>query len=181
MKHYIIFICIFFIISCGVNKDNIELELNSGNIQKTQLIEKHVIWNSMEPLIKNGENVIFQSGYYDDKNILKKDIKWDVVLYDFKWEDKPIIKKIVATDKDILELKNNTLFVNDQEIKNSVWDSYDFTENEQTVLKMYISKDNKIPKNSVFILWDNTQISTDSRKFGAVSLTDILWKVILKN
>ena len=151
---------------------NQHFESDSSNM------EKIVEWDSMEPLIENGSVVLFSSWYYDD---VKSEVKlWDIVLYDFKGEKHPIIKSIVARDSDSVELKNNTLFVNKKEVKNSAWESYNFSSSEQKMMKLYINKENKIPNNSVFILWDNVKISRDSRKFGAVSMNDILWKVNLK-
>lgn len=139
--------------------------------------EKNIKWGSMEPLIKNGAKVLFNSGYYDTKENIA--VAWDIISYDFKWEKEPIIKKIVANDNDNIEIKDNTLFVNWIEVKNSIWESYNFSEWEQKMMGMYI-KDWKIPKDSLFILWDNTHNSIDSRRFWAISTRDVFWKIKLK-
>lgn len=153
-------------------------ESNDIATEKNILIEKKIEGESMEPLIENGSKVLFSDGFYGRS---KKTVKnWDIVLYDFKWEDNPIIKFVVARSEDTVVLKNNTLFVNDSEVKNSAWESYNFWQAEQRIMKLYINEKSSIPQNSVFILWDNINDSRDSRKFWAVSMDDILWKITLK-
>ena len=172
MKILLIIIWILILSWCN-STDNLFV---SNNVSQ---IEKIVEWDSMEPLIEDGSGVLFSSWFYDDEK--KNDVKlWDIVLYDFKGEEHAIIKSVVARDSDNIEFKNNSLFVNKKEVKNSEWKSYNFSQAERRVMKLYINKEWKIPKNSVFILWDNVKNSRDSRKFGAVSMNDILWKVNLK-
>lgn len=188
MKNIIIFLFLFLLSWCFSSSKNIE---NNDKLKENKTIkekvskplitedleEKTVNWVSMEPLIKDGEKVFLDKKFYKKDENLEK--SWDLVSYDFKWDKNPIIKKIVATDEDKVEIKNNTLFVSDIEIKNSAWDSYNFSLSEQKMMKIYI-KNNKIPKNSLFILWDNINNSRDSRKFWAISSDDLFWKIILK-
>ncbi len=172
MKKLFIIIWILALYWCS-NIDNMLVKNNISAIEKT------VEWKSMEPMIKNGSKILFNSGFYDDK---KNEMKlWDIVLYDFKGEKHAIIKSVIARDSDTVELKDNTLFVNKKEVKNSAWKSYNFSTAEQKVMQLYINKENKIPHNSVFILWDNTKVSRDSRKFWAISMDDVLWKIQLKD
>lgn len=175
MEKILLLFSLLLFISCWTQSE--ELKKTTQQEINTFSITKNVEWNSMEPLIKNGWEVLFNSGFYQNSNGTAE--LSDIILYDFKGEKHPIIKSIVARDSDTVELKKNTLFVNNIEVKNSVWESYKFSLAEQKMMGLYI-KENKIPKNSVFILWDNVRVSRDSRKFGAVSMNDILWKVQLK-
>lgn len=192
-KYFTLFLILFSLTWCIIwNKKNTNIEIepviwfSTWNIVKNVIItsswinleEKIVEWSSMEPMLLNGTKVLFNSWFYDKNDNLFE--HWDIILYNFKWDKLPILKSIVATENDKVEILNNTLYVNDIEIKNSVWDSYRFTESEQNIFNLYINSKNNIPKKSIFVLWDNINESIDSRKFWAVSTRDIYWKVIFK-
>lgn len=130
--------------------------------------------NSMSPMIQDGETIVFVNKYYRcSKNSPKIG---DLISYKYGGNKHPLIKKIVATPKDRVEIKNNKLFINNIEVKNSREKPYVFSTQEIDMLQLYISENNTIPPNSYFILGDNTENSLDSRKFGAISLDDFLGK-----
>ena len=153
-------------------KEVMEREINQCYTEKEFLVKG----NSMSPLIRNWEKITILEGFYKGNPTEK----WDIVLYDFKWTKKSIIKKIYITYNDKIEIKNNILYLNDEKLKNTNWQQYNFSQAELKVLWMYI-KNKHIPKNSYFIFWENINNSIDSRKFWAVSSEDFLGKVILKN
>ncbi|MCK5848027.1 MAG: signal peptidase I, partial [Caldisericia bacterium] len=76
---------------------------------------------------------------------------------------------------DEIELAGSKLSVNGEVLKNSMGQEYRFSKGELNMLKLYI-KDKHIPKDTFFLFGDNVSVSTDSRKFGAVSANDFLGK-----
>jgi len=174
---FLIFILVFLSWCFEWKNMNNNIESLEKIVKDNNYEEKIIKWDSMEPLLKNGSRVFFDKKAYKSLWDIEKD---DLILYDFKWDKNPIIKRIVAKDTSIVSIENNSIFVDWKEIKNSIWESYNFSINEQKVMKMYIDKNWNIPKKSFFILWDNTKNSIDSRKFWAVSFNDIFWKVIIE-
>ena len=166
---------VILVVGDSVQLENIEkeekLDIYSEYIQKEFLVK----WDSMYPLIKDGETVIVLEDYYINNSIEK----WDIVLYDFKWTQEPILKSIYVTSDDKVEIIEDYLYINDKELKNYNWEKYNFNQAELKVLWMYI-KNGKIPKNSYFIFGESINNSIDSRKFWAVSNQDFMWKIVKK-
>lgn len=136
-------------------------------------VEKNIVWDSMSPMISDWDNIRFLKNYY--LACWKQIKKWDVILYNYLWWKQKLIKIIKITPKDNLEIFWNRIIINWKIMKNSVWQEYVFSDWEIKLISIYI-KDWKIPENSYMIFWDNIYSSTDSRKFWAISINDILWK-----
>ena len=150
---------------------NIQEEIEEV-VCEIEKIEKEVDGNSMVPLIQNGARVILLQNYYRCGNPVEVG---DFVAYSFAGEKHPLIKVIQATSADEVEIKANNLYINGAILKNSAGTLYTFSESESNMLNIYI-RNKHIPQNSYFVFGDNTGISTDSRKFGAVSAEDFLGK-----
>ncbi|HID91936.1 TPA: signal peptidase I [Candidatus Peregrinibacteria bacterium] len=134
---------------------------------------KRISGNSMSPLLQNNDRVMLLHKYYEICEIKPK--KGDLIAYDYVGEKIPIIKVLVATSEDFLQIKNNTLWINGEEYKNSGNQKYNFSKGELAMLQLYI-KNNHIKKDRYFILGDNISNSRDSRRFGAISSQKILGK-----
>lgn len=140
---------------------------------------KRISGNSMSPLLHNNDRVMLLHDYYKKCDIKPK--KGDLIAYDYVGEKIPIIKVLVATSSDFLQIKNNTLWINGEEYKNSGNQKYNFSKGELKMLQLYI-KNNHLKKDTYFILGDNISNSRDSRKFGAISPQKILGKFeLIKN
>lgn len=137
---------------------------------------KTVQWTSMEPLIKDWTTLTLVEWYYKCGGIPQR---WDVVAYHYGWDTNPIIKIIRAIDSDEIQILWNTISINGSMMKNSQGKVYEFQPWELSMLWLYV-KWWKIPTGSYLIFGDNSLLSTDSRKFWAVSSGDFLWKFILE-
>ena len=114
--------------------------------------------NSMLNTLHNKDIMIL-----DIINYRFSDIKrFDIVVVDVKKEY--IIKRVIGLPGEVIEYKDNTLYVDGKKIK----DNYgsDITDD------FYF----KVPKNSYFVLGDNRTNSLDSRYFGAFTKDKILGK-----
>ena len=139
----------------------------------TNKTEKEVRGNSMEPLISAGETVVLLENYYQCNKVRREDI----IAYDYKGNDNPLIKRVLVLGGDSLEFKNNNLIVNNKILTNSQQKNYTFSENQKRMISLYI-KDEKLTKNAYLIFSDNPGAGLDSRKFGAVSDEDFLGKFV---
>lgn len=127
---------------------------------------------SMSPLLKPGTKVELIS---NSSEIHKNDI----VLYNYQGNSVPIIKRVIATHQDTIKFNSNHLYISKIILKNTLNEIYQFTEKQINFLSNYIHL-NKIPKDTVLIFSDNISYSSDSRKFGPVSIFDLIGKVKVK-
>jgi len=161
------------------NTEEIQLPTPSKTTKSTSCEEnitrerKRITGNSMHPMIKNNERVILLHNYYKICGTVPQ--KGDLIAYDYVGEKIPIIKVLVATSEDFLQIKNNTLWINGSEYKNSANQRYNFSKGEIQMLQLY-THNNHLRENTYFILGDNINNSKDSRKFGAISPKKILGK-----
>ena len=120
--------------------------------------------NSMSPTLKDGQNVIILKS---NKHIKRNDI---VFLHSSKLEE-DIVKRVVAVENDVVEIKGTDVYVNSKKIDDS------YTENHTD--EQYI-KPMKVPEGCVYVLGDNRDDSTDSRVLGPIDVEDVFAKVIYK-
>ena len=87
--------------------------------------------------------------------------RFDIVVIQIN--NTKIIKRVIGLPGETIEYRDNKLYINDKELKDSYGSeiTYDF---EKV----------KIPENSYYVLGDNRTDSVDSRIIGVVSKDDIL-------
>lgn len=136
----------------------------TGRIDNEAPEEDVVVLSSMYFGIKPGDIIVFeQSGYPD-----------------------PLIKRVIAVGGESIKFerdsdKNVTLYKknSDGEWKLQVEDY--IKDGEMTISKFYIVKFGDeiiIPENSVWVMGDNREHSSDSRTFGTVSLSSVQGLVV---
>ena len=128
--------------------------------------------SSMEPTLKNGQEVKADLVYYR-LNEIKRD---DIVVLEIN--DTYYVKRIIALPDDTLELKDGNLLVNGKKLEEHyIADkNYKFTEEELKLL--YLNGGRTVPQNSVLVLSDNRALNFDSRKFSYLAISKITGKVI---
>lgn len=132
--------------------------------------------NSMEPLIRNGSDVKVIENYY---TCYKEVSRWDIVVYELNRNQNPMIKIVKAIPWDIIKFENRKMIINWEEMKNSTWEIYNFSDNEINLISAYLS-DWKLQSESFFAFGDNVSNSIDSRKIWAIGINSFKAKVILK-
>ncbi len=115
---------------------------------------------SMEPTYMNGQlNLCFKLRY-----IFVKPERYNVVCIRLAGEKVILLKRVVALEGDVVEIKNGTLLVNEKKI-------------DETYLR-YSSDWNlsprKVDKNNVYVIGDNRSVSIDVHKFGQTSINRIV-------
>jgi signal peptidase I len=142
--------------------------------------EKVVRGESLSPLIKSGDEVKILIGYYDCHKIEREDI----VAYDYKGDDVPIIKIVKGSPGDQISLTSTgsgwNILINGQAVKNSEGKEYLIDGQGYNMLSLYIKDyQGKIPENAYLILGNIASGTVDSTVFGLVDKSDILGKVEL--
>lgn len=142
---------------------------------------------SMLPTLPEEGYVPFQRYFQNDifEKIIPQSIKkGDIVVFENERTHKELqeqnkdstgfVKRVVATEGDIVEIKDGFVYVNGKKLQ------------EQYTLKprstfggteIQDCQPIKVPDGNVFVLGDNRKISMDSRKIGLVPVADILFYI----
>ena len=122
--------------------------------------------SSMEPNLHEGELLITSSFFKFEKG--------DMVA--FYYNDSVLIKRVIATEGDVVYIEDDgTVFVNSVKLEE------DYVK-ELSYGNCDITFPYQVPKNSVFILGDNREVSIDSRSksIGCISNDKIIGKIQFK-
>ena len=93
----------------------------------------------------------------------------DIVVLDEEKEGEIIIKRIIGMPGDTVSIRDNTVYVNGEEVEEDY--AYGETSDYEEITLDY---------DEYFILGDNRPISKDSRYFGPVKEDEIIGKVIFR-
>ena len=128
---------------------------------------------------------------------VKNPKRGDIVV--FKWpkdESKDFVKRIIGVEGDVIEIKNDILYINGEGVSSEYieefYDDDDFNvdklEESLGDVKYYILDEVRgyqdfgpitVPKNSIFVMGDNRDNSEDSRYWGFVTLNKIKGKAFV--
>lgn len=125
---------------------------------------------SMDTTLANGQILIL-----DKMSYRKNDIKrFDIVV--IKLDNKKIIKRVIGLPNEVVEVKDNTIYINGKEINDpyASTDTDDFNMAEIGLIK--------IPGDSYLVMGDNREVSLDSRykEVGTIKREKILGKATLR-
>ncbi|WP_353892125.1 signal peptidase I [Proteinivorax hydrogeniformans] len=125
---------------------------------------------SMEPTFINQERVLVNKFIY---NFRDPDFG-DIVVFPYPVdEERVLIKRVIGTANDKIEIKNGALFINKEPVT------------EEYILQGYSGQNYgpvNVPEGMIFVLGDNRSNSVDSRnnEVGFISTDDVRGKTFLR-
>jgi signal peptidase I len=165
-------------------------KIPSGSMKPTLLIGDHLLVNKFIYGIKIP---------FIDRIIIPvtRPKTGDIVV--FKWpkdESKDFIKRVVGVEDDVIEIKNDVLYINGKEITTGYTGEFADDDGSKTdeleevigkvkhhILDQTKNYENKgpftVPKDSIFVMGDNRDNSEDSRYWGFVTLNKIKGKAMI--
>lgn len=138
---------------------------------------------SMRPTLMEGDAILVNKFIYGAKiplvgwqlPALRQPKRGDVVVFIFpKDPKKDFIKRLIATEGETVEIKNGTIYVNDQPLTDKIFNQTYYYNREY-----YGNNKIVVPKDSYFVLGDNSASSQDSRYWGFVPKKNMLGKAIV--
>ncbi|MDK2802977.1 MAG: signal peptidase I [Oscillospiraceae bacterium] len=126
---------------------------------------------SMEPTLKNEDRVLISHLFYKPK-------KGDIVVLNDQTEDrKPIIKRIIGTEGDTIDIN----FINGKVIVNGIPLEEPYID-ENTLTPGDIEFPVTVPTGHIFVLGDNRNNSLDSRhsEIGMADSKDLLGRAFVR-
>lgn len=134
---------------------------------------KPVIGDSMLPLIKNGDKLVYSKLFYGLRINNLYVLRWrkikvnDIVIFDDPEDSrKTLVKRCFA-------VSGQEIFINDNFI---TVDNYTFEANLE--MTEYFKKFTEVPNHYIMVLGDNSGHSVDTRLFGFIHIDDIKGKII---
>lgn len=120
-----------------------------------------IIGDSMYPGLKDTDIVLI--------DVFNKTFENNDIII-FRYDEEDIIKRIIASENDLITIKDSNLYLNNILIK------------EPYILEKQTSGTCNliVPKGFFYVLGDNRQASCDSRCFGLVDINSIKGKMICK-
>jgi signal peptidase I len=101
----------------------------------------------------------------------------DVIVFIYPENPKKdFIKRLIATEGESVEIKDGTIYINDKPLLDPVFSQKyyynrgDYAQEGQKII---------VPKNSYFVLGDNSQSSQDSRYWGFVPEKNVIGKAFI--
>jgi signal peptidase I len=121
--------------------------------------------SSMESNLLENDVMILDKVTYKTRDIKRNDIV--VISYNNKY----LVKRVIALPGETFEVKNNLVFINGQVINEEYLDDDAYTKNYKLLWK--------VPEDCYFVMGDNRLVSYDSRSLGCFSREKILGKTNL--
>ncbi|MFA5118201.1 MAG: signal peptidase I [Candidatus Omnitrophota bacterium] len=108
---------------------------------------------------------------------VRKPQRGDVIVFIYPENPKKdFIKRLIATEGESVEIKDGTIYINDRPLLDPVFSQKyyynhgDYAQEGQKTI---------VPKNSYFVLGDNSQSSQDSRFWGFVPEKNVIGKAFI--
>ena len=132
---------------------------------------QQVLGESMYPTFYDNDILILNKLKYRFSDIERGDV---VAL---RFEDTNyLIKRVIGLPGEVVEFKDNQLYVNGEVVEEDYLEDDVITEDFQLSQIGY----DKIPEGMYFVLGDNREHSTDSRELGLVTERDILGETSIR-
>ena len=122
--------------------------------------ERVVVYSqSMEPNLHEEQQIIVEkmSRYFHVPE------RGDIVIVEVESEEIPLIKRVIGLPDEVLEIKNNQVFIDGQ-----------------SLVEPYLASDTQrdfgpvhVPANHIFVMGDNRNFSRDSRAIGPIPIENI--------
>lgn len=129
---------------------------------------------SMEPNFHNGEYILTNKILYKFREPTRGDV---VIFKSPRNKEIDYIKRVIGLPGDIVELKSNSFYVNQQKIEEP------YLEPGVTIFGgSYLQEGQEVvvPPGHYFLVGDNRPHSSDSREFGPIPLEDFIGAAFLR-
>jgi signal peptidase I len=140
---------------------------------------------SMRPTLIEGDLILVNKFIYGARlpftdirlPALTEPKRGDVIVFIFPGDrKKDFIKRLVGLPADTVEIKNGSIYINDKPLLDSVFSQrYYYNKGDYAKEGVKIT----VPKDSYFVMGDNSASSMDSRYWGFLSKKELLGKAML--
>ena len=148
-------------------------KIPSGSMIPTLLVGDHILVNKFI----FGTNVPFSDKHF---LVLKRPEKGDIIVFKYPEDPKKdFIKRVIATEGDLLESKDKVIYVNGK----TVMEPFTYHSDRNIRPRGNDVRDNfgplVVPPNKIFAMGDNRDQSYDSRYWGFVDAKDVKGKALI--
>jgi len=158
--------------------------VDSSSMETTLMVNDKVITEVVTKFFskpKRGEIIVFvypKTNIASSKQVLRRD-PIDYMQYVFKYlikgkmpldDEVEYVKRVIGLPGDTVNIKNNTVYIDDVAIDEPYLKDNVFTNTSGSVLSFPF----KVPSGQYFVMGDNRENSSDSREWGTVPVENII-------
>ncbi len=163
--------------------------VDSSSMETTLMVNDKLITQVVTKFFskpKRGEIIVFvypETDIENSKQVLRRN-PIDYMQYVLKYlgqgkmpidDEVEYVKRVIGLPGDTINIKNNTVYVNDQAIEEPYLDENVFTNTSGSVLSFPFT----VPTGQYFVMGDNRENSSDSRAWGTVPEENIIGESIM--
>lgn len=134
---------------------------------------------SMQPTLYDGNLLMVNKIVYDLKDV----DRFDVIVFHAN-EEYDYVKRVIGVPGDEIEYKDDKLYINGQFVKEEFLEPFKKMNDKKPYTNNFTLEENtgekQVPDGKLFVMGDNREASLDSRKFGFVSVHQLVGKVDIK-
>jgi signal peptidase I len=145
---------------------------------KAFVVEMYIVpTGSMETTVMTGDRILANKMAYDFGN---KPQRGDIIVFVDKADSSRILlKRVVATEGQTVDLRNGTVYVDGQPMLEPYVNGQASDPLPTTLDNMSITYPFTVPSGCVWVMGDNRENSADSRYFGAIEDSSVLGKAFM--
>jgi signal peptidase I len=119
---------------------------------------------SMMPTLQDGEKLIVNKAIF----FISEPKRGDIIVF-HATEDKDWIKRVIGEPGDIVEVENDTLYINDEMVDEPYLDI------SKSIATGILTNGfrSEVPEDHIFVMGDNRQNSRDSRMIGPIPIDSV--------
>ncbi|WP_456271564.1 signal peptidase I [Bacillus sp. AK031] len=128
---------------------------------------------SMMPTLHNGDRMIVNKLSYT----VGEPDRFDIVVFHAP-EQKDYIKRVIGLPGDIVEYKDDVLYINGKAYEEPYLEEYKEQIDEGLLTEDFILEEKigqtTVPEDTIFVMGDNRRFSKDSRHIGVVKIDEVI-------
>ena len=138
-----------------------------------------VMGSSMEKCLHDGDRLIVEKFVYKFKGLNRGDIVVINNPRETKGENTPVIKRIAGLEGDLIEIKDGSVYVNNEKlVEPQINGTYTYADGDDVLGNKKVV----VPEGHIYVLGDNREpyASMDSRVYGPVNLKKVEGRAVFR-
>lgn len=150
-------------------------------VQRWVALPLHVPSSSMEPALASGDRILVRRTFESPRRLAARIDRGDVLVFRVPQEGRPlVVKRVIGLPGEEIRARDGLIAIDNQVTLVEKWLPESEREPGSDAAETVDIKPTRLADDEVFVLGDNRDSSIDSRRFGPVSLDDVVGTVLVR-